>query len=311
MKQITRDDFNKIFMQPGIFCKETGFEGRNDIALYYDMLNRTVDYSELNAIIKKYNIKAISIERGFDDKWKAENKKDFFDNVDLHNITGFYASDVDYELVLKLCPNLQCIKLDLKENQIVDVSKSTKLIYLAISGFNGSNVKGIKDGSSIVFWGKRGKKFEFPNSLPRRLKTLGFIYYKDIDLDSLNLEHLEIFTSCYGGKSIILNADNKFVPYLESIRFANGDCSFLTSSFFEKAQSLKVLMIENCTPIASLKGVCPLYHVSITGTDILDKDLTPLMSSKYVNVTNKKGFNIKNKDLPKNGVLDPLTLEFR
>ena len=158
---------------------------------------------------------------------------------------------------------------------------------------------------------KCGKKFEFPNSLPRRLKTLGFIYYKDIDLDSLNLEHLEIFTSCYGGKSIILNADNKFVPYLESIRFANGDCSFLTSSFFEKAQSLKVLMIENCTPIASLKGVCPLYHVSITGTDILDKDLTPLMSSKYVNVTNKKGFNIKNKDLPKNGVLDPLTLEFR
>lgn len=52
MKQITRDDFNKIFMQPGIFCKETGFEGRNDIALYYDMLNRTVDYSELNAIKK-------------------------------------------------------------------------------------------------------------------------------------------------------------------------------------------------------------------------------------------------------------------
>lgn len=59
-------------------------------------------------------------------------------------------------------------------------------------------------------------------------------------------------------------------------------------------------MIENCTPINSLKGIVSLNHVSITGTDILDKDLTPLKSCKYVNVTDKKGFNIKNKDLPKN-----------
>lgn len=59
-------------------------------------------------------------------------------------------------------------------------------------------------------------------------------------------------------------------------------------------------MIENCTPIFSLKGICYLNHVSITGTDILGKDLTPLKTCKYVNVTDKKGFNMKNKDLPKN-----------
>lgn len=295
------DEMNSrdIFMKPGIACKETGFEGRNDIILYYDMLNRTVDYSELNAIIKKYNIKSILIRPGFDDKWMVENKKEFFDNIDLHNITDFDASDVDYGLVLKLCPDLCAIGLDLKKGQIVDVSKAEKLKYFAIFGFNGSNVKGIKDGSSIMFWGKRGDEFVFPDSLPRRLVRLGFMYYKNIDLDSLNLEYLEEFTTDYGGKSIILSADNAFVPCLETIDIANGDCSFLTSSFFEKAKALKVLMIENCTPIASLKGLCPLNHVSITGTDILDKDLTPLMSSKYVNVTDKKGFNIKNKNLPK------------
>ena len=295
------DEMNSrdIFMKPSIACKETGFEGQYDITLHYDMLNRMTDYSEINNVIKKYGLTSMIIRRGLDSSWDEYKKKEFFDNVDISEIVEFYASDVDYGLVLKLCPKLYCIELNLKKGQIVDVSKAENLKYYVIYGFNGSNVKGIKNGSSIMFWGKRGDEFVFPDSLPRRLVRLGFMYYKNIDLDSLNLEYLEKYDSCYGGKSIILSADNKFVPYLKSIDIANGDCSFLTSSFFEKAKALKVLMIENCTPIASLKGLCPLNHVSITGTDILDKDLTPLMSSKYVNVTDKKGFNIRNKNLPK------------
>ena len=41
------------FMEPEIACKETGFEGRSDIILYYDMLNRITNFSKLNELIKK------------------------------------------------------------------------------------------------------------------------------------------------------------------------------------------------------------------------------------------------------------------
>ncbi len=297
MKQIKK--YDEFYMKPAIFCEKTGFKGRNDIVLYYDMLNKITDYSEINKAIKENGLTGMAIQRGFDACWDESKKKEFFDNVNIRGITDFHASDVDYEQVIRLCPNLRGIGLDLKANQIVDVSQSTKLEYLAIAGFNGFNVKGIKNGLSIHFWGKQGSVFAFPDSLPRRLRSIGFTYYKTIDLNSLNLEYLEGFNSSYGGKSIIASADNAFVPYIKSIDIAHGDCSFLTPSFISKAKLLKVLMIENCTPIISLKGISSLEHVSITDTDILDKDLTPLKSSKYVNVTDKKGFNIKNKDLPK------------
>lgn len=288
------------FMKPKIACSETGFKGRSDLILYYDMLNRMENYFELNTIIKKFHIKCIIIQRGFDDKWNIEKKSKFFNEVDLHNITKFFASEVNYEQIIDLCPNITTIELDLRGGKFVDVSKAKKLKYFSIHGFNGFNVKGIKNESSISFWGKTGQKFEFPNSLPKRLNSLGFLYYKSIDLDSLNLEYLESFDSSYGGKSIIVDANNAFVPYLKSIDIRRGDCSFFTPSFINRAKALKVLMIENCTPIFSLKGIGYLNHVSITGTDILDKDLTPLKICKYVNVTDKKGFNMRNKDLPKN-----------
>lgn len=289
------------FMEPEIACKETGFEGRSDIILYYDMLNRITNFSKLNELIKKYNIRSLLIRRGFDSLWNEKSKHMFFKNVNLKNITEFFASsNVNYEEIIQLCPNITTIEIHLKNGQNFDISKAKKLKYFSIFGFNGTNLRGIKEGSSIQFWGKRGEKFEFPNSLPRKLNALGFIYYKSIDLDSLNLEYLESFDTSYGGKKIKLSPKNKFIPYLKTIDIKNGDCSFINASFIESAKSLEKLMIENCTPINSLKGIVSLNHVSITGTDILDKDLTPLKSCKYVNVTDKKGFNIKNKDLPKN-----------
>lgn len=288
-------------MEPEIACKETGFEGRSDIILYYDMLNRITNFSKLNELIKKYNIRSLLIRRGFDSLWNEKSKHMFFKNVNLKNITEFFASsNVNYEEIIQLCPNITTIEIHLKNGQNFDISKAKKLKYFSIFGFNGTNLKGIKEGSSIQFWGKRGEKFEFPNSLPRELNALGFMYYKSIDLDSLNLEYLESFDTSYGGKKIKLSPKNKFIPYLKTIDIENGDCSFINASFIESAKSLEKLMIENCTPINSLKGIVSLNHVSITGTDILDKDLTPLKSCKYVNVTDKKGFNIKNKDLPKN-----------
>ena len=265
------------------------------------MLNRITNFSKLNELIKKYNIKSLLIRRGFDSLWNEKSKHMFFKNVNLKNITEFFASsNVNYEEIIQLCPNITTIEIHLKNDQNFDISKAKKLKYFSIFGFNGTNLKGIKEGSSIQFWGKRGEKFEFPNSLPRKLNALGFMYYKSIDLDSLNLEYLESFDTSYGGKKIKLSPKNKFIPYLKTIDIENGDCSFINASFIESAKSLEKLMIENCTPINSLKGIVSLNHVSITGTDILDKDLTPLKSCKYVNVTDKKGFNIKNKDLPKN-----------
>ena len=288
-------------MEPEIACKETGFEGRSDIILYYDMLNRITNFSKLNELIKKYNIRSLLIRRGFDSLWDEKSKHMFFKNVNLKNITEFFASsNVNYEEIIQLCPNITTIEIHLKNDQNFDISKAKKLKYFSIFGFNGTNLKGIKEGSSIEFWGKRGEKFEFPNSLPKNLNALGFMYYKSIDLDSLNLEYLESFDTSYGGKKIKLSPKNKFIPYLKTIDIENGDCSFINASFIESAKSLEKLMIKNCTPINSLKGIVSLNHVSITGTDILDKDLTPLKSCKYVNVTDKKGFNIKNKDLPKN-----------
>lgn len=42
------------FMKPEIACNETGFKGRSDLILYYDMLNRMENYFELNTIIKNF-----------------------------------------------------------------------------------------------------------------------------------------------------------------------------------------------------------------------------------------------------------------
>ena len=52
------------FMEPEIACKETGFEGRSDIILYYDMLNRITNFSKLNELIKKYNIRSLADSPG-------------------------------------------------------------------------------------------------------------------------------------------------------------------------------------------------------------------------------------------------------
>lgn len=60
------------FMEPEIACKETGFEGRSDIILYYDMLNRITNFSKLNELIKKYNIRSLLIRRGFDSSWNEK-----------------------------------------------------------------------------------------------------------------------------------------------------------------------------------------------------------------------------------------------
>lgn len=65
-------------MKPEIACSETGFKGRSDLILYYDMLNRMKNYFELNTIIKKFHINCIIIQRGFDDKWNIEKKSKFF-----------------------------------------------------------------------------------------------------------------------------------------------------------------------------------------------------------------------------------------
>lgn len=46
------------FMEPEIACKETGFEGRSDIILYYDMLNRITNFSKLNELIKNTILEA-------------------------------------------------------------------------------------------------------------------------------------------------------------------------------------------------------------------------------------------------------------
>lgn len=35
------------FMKPKIACSETGFKGRSDLILHYDMLNRMENYFEL------------------------------------------------------------------------------------------------------------------------------------------------------------------------------------------------------------------------------------------------------------------------
>lgn len=45
------------FMKPKIACSETGFKGRSDLILHYDMLNRMENYFELNTIIKKISYK--------------------------------------------------------------------------------------------------------------------------------------------------------------------------------------------------------------------------------------------------------------
>ena len=42
------------FMKPKIACSETGFKGRSDLILYYDMLNRMENYFELNTICLLY-----------------------------------------------------------------------------------------------------------------------------------------------------------------------------------------------------------------------------------------------------------------
>ena len=112
------------FMKPGIACSETGFKGRSDLILYYDMLNRMKNYFELNTIIKKFHIKCIIIQRGFDDKWNIEKKSKFFNEVDLHNITEFFASEVNYEQIIDLCPNITTIELDLRGGKICRCFKS-------------------------------------------------------------------------------------------------------------------------------------------------------------------------------------------
>lgn len=41
-------------------------------------------------------------------------EKQFFNEVDLHNITEFFASEVNYEQIIDLCPNITTIELDLR-----------------------------------------------------------------------------------------------------------------------------------------------------------------------------------------------------
>ena len=292
-------EFEQLFFKPNVFSDKTGFPGRKDIVLYYDYLNRIENCIEINKLIESNDIDCISVRQGFDKQWDEKKKEKFLKDVKLNKITRFFSKDIDYQKLLALCPKLCDMELDLRKGQKVDVTKAEYLKFISITGFDGTNVVGLKDGVSLDFCGKRGLKFDFPNSLPKRLKSLSFTYYNIINLDSLNLKYLANFYSSLGGKIIQINSENEFIPYLESIIMDHGNCSFITSSFIKKAVSLKTLIIENCAPITSLRGISSLEHVSITGTDILDKDLTPLKSSKYVNVTDKKGFKIKNKDLPK------------
>lgn len=86
----------------------------------------------------------------------------FFKNVNLKNITEFFASsNVNYEEIIQLCPNITTIEIHLKNDQNFDISKAKKLKYFSIFGFNGTNLKGIKEGQVLNFGENVGRSLNF------------------------------------------------------------------------------------------------------------------------------------------------------
>jgi Leucine-rich repeat (LRR) protein len=95
---------------------------------------------------------------------------------------------------------------------------------------------------------------------------------------------------------------------LENIKKCNLD-------FIYNMKSLRYLMLDNCRDFPSLQFINEMPNLiclSISDTNILDGDLTPCKRLKFAFTLDKRHYNLKSKDLPRDhkyGFYRPMELE--
>ncbi len=92
----------------------------------------------------------------------------------------------------------------------------------------------------------------------------------------------------------------KKMIHLRELRLERCDLSNITPDVFKSLVNLKIMVLDNCTSLQTLRGLGHLDRVSLWQTKVLDNDTSPLFNTNHVYVTNYKTYNYKDKDLPKN-----------
>ncbi|MCL2821576.1 MAG: hypothetical protein FWD86_00025 [Firmicutes bacterium] len=179
--------------------------------------------------------------------------------------------------------NLKTLSVsELKAFAIGKIQKLEKLEELEVSQVDICNLDGIEKFNHLTSVGI---------SAGRSLKTL-------TGLEKLpNLRVLGV-GACPGLVDISAIGECKILEslYLENLK--NVDLSVLRG-----AKNLKKLILSNCGSVQSLSFINELEKLlffSFVGTNVVDGDLTPCLRLKYAATFDKRHYNLKCSQLPKN-----------
>lgn len=267
----------------------------------------------------KNGIKKIIISQRFEDKnsYDLEFLKDIngLNNIEiLHicaNCNSFAFLDFFSNLIELHIGNGSAI-------QKIDLSKCTRLKVLNIAGkFSVNGIEFLQLDSISISDTKyfpfdklnngikelylRNVKIEFKDLFHiKSLIKLEIIQIKNDSLTGLDFNNLEYLSVAYCSKlsNYSFLKDCKKIKYMELEK-----CKHIPTNLLRELVKIEKLILIDCGEIDSLDfidGLQNLKFFSFYGTTVLSGDLTPCLKLDYVSTNNKKSYNIKDKDLPKN-----------
>lgn len=292
------------------------FTERNEVCLFLEYLINCDEntHKVLSEDIKNNKVKTIIIQTFYSKNENMDYYPKLFEYIDKSLIEKLHI-DYKFNDVLYNFKDLKHIGFNADKIKKININLFTNLETLVVTGYddNFNNITLNDNIKQMAFWKYKKNYFDYTMEI-NRVEGLTFIHYSTLDISKLTCKYLKRLL-IDKTKKLILNTNtllninylnlcscdtmwinNELISKLyklEELWLEKCDLSFVDCDTFSLMPNLKVLVMDKCKNLKTIKGLSKLDRVVILDTQIEDNDTLPLLNSDSVSITNYKSYNKK------------------